>query len=46
MWDEEWMLKPQNALASSFEEYLEKSIKFMIRTEGGFEYYHPPEREW
>jgi len=46
VWDEEWMLQPQSAIAASFGEYLDKSIRFMIRTEGGFEYYDPPYKEW
>jgi hypothetical protein len=44
--DTQWMLGPQEPIASTFDEFLEKSLRFMVRTEGGFVYHAEPAPRW
>jgi hypothetical protein len=43
---EDFVGKPPAPLAHSIGEFIERSLRFMIDTEGGFEYWADPDTDW
>ncbi len=43
---EDWLTEPPQPLAASAAEFLERSLRFMIETQGGFKYWCAPDTEW
>lgn len=43
---EDWLTAPPEPLAHSVGEFLERSLRFMIETEGGFKYWCAPDTDW
>jgi hypothetical protein len=45
-YDSDWPRDPPPAIAWSMDEFVERSLRFMIETEGGFQYWSEPETDW
>jgi hypothetical protein len=42
----DFVREPPQPLARSLEEFIERSLSFMIETQGGFKYWSAPDTEW
>jgi hypothetical protein len=43
---EDFVLKPREPVADTLAEFIERSLRFMIDTEGGFKYWADPDTDW
>lgn len=41
-----WPVETADVIAASFAEFVERAFSFMLETEGGFTFWHPPTTDW
>lgn len=46
LYDSDWPRNPPDPIADSLDEFVERSLRFMIETQGGFQYWAPPDTDW